>query len=151
MHADEQGIRYEVEIMLGEVDASHIIRTLEYWDIERKRYPQFEHRAVLVAEKVTGRFLNVIGLFNSAIPVIAIQMTALKLGDHITLQFTKVLDVIELGAEDEETVGPSVDREDWVKRASEKTVSMADHCVAILKEVQPGISFKQSAVYWPDR
>lgn len=26
--------RYEVEIMLGRVDESHIIRCIEYWDIE---------------------------------------------------------------------------------------------------------------------
>jgi len=32
--------RYEVEIQLGRTDESHIIRTIEYWDIERKRYPQ---------------------------------------------------------------------------------------------------------------
>jgi len=32
--------RYEVEIQLGATDESHIIRTIEYWDIERKRYPQ---------------------------------------------------------------------------------------------------------------
>jgi hypothetical protein len=29
--------RYEVEIQLGSTDESHIIRTIEYWDIERKR------------------------------------------------------------------------------------------------------------------
>ena len=29
--------RYEVEIQLGATDPSHIIRTIEYWDIERKR------------------------------------------------------------------------------------------------------------------
>ena len=34
--------RYEVEIQLGSTDESHIIRTIEYWDIERKRYPQYE-------------------------------------------------------------------------------------------------------------
>jgi len=28
--------RYEVEIQLGKVDESHIIRTIEYWDIEKK-------------------------------------------------------------------------------------------------------------------
>jgi hypothetical protein len=32
--------RYEVEVQLGKTDESHIIRTIEYWDIERKRYPQ---------------------------------------------------------------------------------------------------------------
>ena len=27
---------YEVEVMLGSTDESHIIRTIEYWDIEKK-------------------------------------------------------------------------------------------------------------------
>ncbi len=35
--------RYEVEIQLGKTDEGHIIRTIEYWDIERKRYPQYDH------------------------------------------------------------------------------------------------------------
>lgn len=35
--------RYEVELQLGATDETHIIRTIEYWDIERKRYPQYEH------------------------------------------------------------------------------------------------------------
>ena len=30
--------RYEVELQLGRSDESHIIRTIEYWDLERKRY-----------------------------------------------------------------------------------------------------------------
>ena len=28
--------RYEVEIQLGATDETHIIRTIEYWDIERR-------------------------------------------------------------------------------------------------------------------
>src|SRR2546427_7038490 len=74
--------RYEVELMLGTVDESHIIRCIEYWDLERRRYPQYEHVAVLIAENITTRFLNVIGLFNRAIPMIAIQLNALKVDDH---------------------------------------------------------------------
>lgn len=35
----ESNRRYEIEIQLGKSDESHIIRTIEYWDIERKRYP----------------------------------------------------------------------------------------------------------------
>lgn len=66
--------RYEVEIQLGRTDESHIIRTIEYWDIERKRYPQYDHVAVIVAEEIAARFLNVISLFNGYIPLIAIQM-----------------------------------------------------------------------------
>jgi hypothetical protein len=52
--------RYEVEIQLGSTDEAHIIRTIEYWDVERKRYPQYDHTAVIIAENITGRFLNVI-------------------------------------------------------------------------------------------
>ena len=85
--------RYEVEVQLGKTDESHIIRTIEYWDIERKRYPQYEHTAVIIAEEITSRFLNVIGLFNGTIPLIAIQMNALQLGDTVTLSFTTVLDL----------------------------------------------------------
>ena len=57
--------RYEVEIQLGATDESHIIRTIEYWDIEKKRYPQYDHCAVLVAEDVTSRFLNVLSLLTA--------------------------------------------------------------------------------------
>src|SRR5438270_4270316 len=84
--------RYEVEIQLGETDESHIIRTIEYWDIERKRYPQYEHVAVIVAEEITSRFLNVIQLFNGQIPLIALKMTAYKVDAGYALTFVKVVD-----------------------------------------------------------
>jgi len=74
----EDETRYEVEIMLGSLDESHIIRTIEYWDIERQRYPTYEHRAVIVAEEITARYFNVIRLLNRAVPLIAIQLTAIR-------------------------------------------------------------------------
>src|SRR5689334_10547755 len=89
--------RYEVELQLGATDETHIIRTIEYWDIERKRYPQYEHTAVIVAEDITSRFLNVISLFNGSIPLIAIQMKASKVGEVIILDFTKVMDELTRG------------------------------------------------------
>jgi hypothetical protein len=39
--------RHEVEVRLGATDESHLIRTIAYWDVERQRYPQYEHAAVL--------------------------------------------------------------------------------------------------------
>src|ERR1035441_1579535 len=83
--------RYEVEIQLGATDEAHIIRTIEYWDIEKKLYPQYDHCAVLIAEDITSRFLNVVALFNGTIPLIAIQMQALRLAGKLTLVFTKVM------------------------------------------------------------
>ena len=94
--------RYEVEIQLGATDETHIIRTIEYWDIERKLYPQYDHCAVLIAEDITSRFLNVVALFNGSIPLIALQMQALKVGDHTTLIFTKVMDELSRGLVDED-------------------------------------------------
>ena len=90
----ESHTRYEVEIQLGPTDESHIIRTIEYWDIEKNRYPQYDHVAVIVAEDITSRFLNVISLLNRNIPLIAIQMRALEVDGSITLAATKVLDLV---------------------------------------------------------
>src|SRR5712691_3199119 len=92
MYDPDRELRYEVEIMLGVLDESHIIRTIEYWDIERTRFPQLEHRAVIVAEDITNRFFNIISILNRAVPIIAIQMNAVRIDDRFLLTFTKVLD-----------------------------------------------------------
>ena len=64
---------------------------------------------------VPNRFLNVISLFNGAIPLIALQMCATKLGDEICLNFVKVLDKTDLGTDDENEV-EQTDRKYWSKR-----------------------------------
>jgi len=82
----DSNLRYEVEIQLGKTDESHLFRSIDYWDLERKRYPQYDHVAVLIAEDITSRFLNVISLLNGFIPLIAIQLNAIQVGDQITLK-----------------------------------------------------------------
>lgn len=146
--AAEANQRYEVEIQLGKTDESHIIRTLEYWDIERKRYPQYEHTAVIVAENITGRFLNVISLFNGAIPLIAIQMQVVKIGDQVSLVFTTVLSQIHLGlVDDDEEVREVTDRSYWEKRGSKKSIEMADQLLEILKSWDSDLAFKYTKFY----
>ena len=124
---DADGIeRYEVEIQLGATDESHIIRTIEYWDIERKRYPQYNHTAIIIAEDITSRFLNVISLFNGSIPLMAIQVCAIQTAEGVGLHFTKVLDVQQLGLVDEdEEVAEITNRDYWLKSGTPKTVTMA--------------------------
>jgi predicted transport protein len=132
--ADDFG-RYEVEIQLGATDESHIIRALEYWDLERRRYPQYDHTAVLIAEDITSRFLNVISLFNGFIPIMALQLTAIEVPEGIGLQFTKVLDTVRLGYVDEDETAEPTDRNYWEnKRGTPKTVKMADKIFEICKE-----------------
>ena len=113
LFSDRDNNRYEIELQLGCTDPSHIIRTIEYWDNERKRYPQYNHYAVIIAEEITSRFQNVISLFNSHIPLIAIQLTATQLSDgEIALNFIKIMDLIKLGT-DEEMNMRSIDRNYW--------------------------------------
>lgn len=135
--ADGHG-RYEVEIQLGATDESHIIRTIEYWDIERKRYPQYDHTAVIVAEDITSRFLNVISLFNGHIPIMAIQLSAIQTGDGVGLHFAKVLDTVSRGLIDEdEEVAEVTDRDYWEKRANKQTVALCDSVLEGCKEFLP--------------
>ncbi len=118
--------RYEIEIQLGKTDESHIIRTLEYWDIERKRNPQVEHCAVIIAEDITSRFLNVISLFNGYVPIIAIQVKALKIGDVISLFFTKVLDEVRLDLLESDDAAEPTDRNYWEKKVGKKQMNFLD-------------------------
>lgn len=148
MQDPENNRRYEIEIQLGKTDASHIIRTLEYWDIEKKRYPQYDHCAVIIAEDITSRFLNVISLFNGFIPLIAIQVSAYKFGDEIGLVFTKVLDEMPLGLIDEdEEVQAVTNRDYWLKRGTKETVKMADKLLELINSFNPGYELKYNKFY----
>ena len=125
--ADDPPTRYEVEIQLGASNETHIIRTIEYWDVERRRYPQYDHVAVPVAEDITSRFLNVVGLFNGFIPIIGLQMQALRVAGKLTLVFTKAIDVLTLGLVDEdEEIAETADRAYWLKRGSVLTVDLTE-------------------------
>jgi len=139
--------RYEVEIQLGKVDESHIIRTIEYWDIEKKRYPQYDHCAVIIAEDITNRFLNVIGIFNGAIPLIAIKMEAFKNGNDYWLNFTTVLNEVSLGLVEEDEIKEVTDRSYWEKRGTIKTVSLADELVGLINEFTSGYELKYNKFY----
>ena len=144
----ESNQRYEVEIQLGSTDESHIIRTIEYWDIERKRYPQYDHVAVIVAEDITSRFLNVISLFNGMIPIMAIQMNALKLENNIGLSFTTVVNQMSYGLiEEDEEVEETTDRSYWENRGSKKTVTMADQLLEIARKFDNQLELKYNKFY----
>jgi hypothetical protein len=94
---------YEIEVMLGETDPSHIIRTIEYWDIEKRRYPQRQHFPVLIAERFNKRYFNVIQILSLNVPMIAIQADLLEVGSQKIINFTKILDIYEEQAEDDES------------------------------------------------
>ncbi len=142
LHEDQLNRRYEVELMLGATDPSHIIRCIEYYDIERRRYPAYDHVAVLIAEDITSRFLNVMSLLAGSIPLIAIQLTALQVDDKIVVHFTRVLDQTELRADDEYEYGDEGDAvhvgpEWWQQKAPSAMLSVAHSILGMVNSVAP--------------
>ena len=143
----ESNTRYEVEIQLGATDESHIIRTIEYWDLERRRYQQYNHVAVIVAEQITSRFFNVISLFNGFIPIIAIQIQAIQVNDAMTLVATTVLDRATMAIEEEDTPGEARDRPYWESKGSKTTLELTDQLLAIIRGSEPSVSLKYNKNY----
>src|SRR5262249_53377382 len=66
---------------------------------------------------ITGRFLNLLGLFAGTIPLIVIQLNALTIGNQVVLNSMKVIDQTTL-RRDDETEGTTLPttREDWIGR-----------------------------------
>jgi hypothetical protein len=128
--------RFELDLMLGNVDESHLIRTIEYWDIERRRYPAYDHCAVLVAENITARFLNVITLFSGSIPIIALQVNAIAIGEKVGLCFIRVVDSTKLRFDDVLGVAAtkSSDRAAWLAYAGSEIIGVVDSCVAFINQ-----------------
>ena len=110
----EDDSMFEVELQLGATDESHIIRTIEYWDNEKRRWPKRSHTAVLVAEKITSRFFNVVHLLSLGVPIIGIQANIVQAGDGRGLYFTKVIDSYEEPEDEEGTPQQPYDEKHWV-------------------------------------
>jgi hypothetical protein len=134
---------YEVEVQLGPTDPSHIIRTIEYWDISRKRYPQYDHCAVLVAEQVTSRFLNVVTILNGCVPLIAIQMQVFDVGENRrAVIFTRVVDETPRGLEEDIRAAQPATREDWDRWSRPAIMKILDSLAAQIRTFDAEIELR---------
>jgi hypothetical protein len=142
----EDDTMYEVEVMLGETDETHIIRTIEYWDNEKRKFPQRQHYAILVAERVNRRFFNVIHLLSHSVPIIAIQASLLEIKGCKSLFFTTLLDTYE-EIDDGPPDDQKYDRNYWTKRAN-WTLETADTLLALTKDIfnAPTLNYLKSYI-----
>ncbi len=88
-------INFVVELMLGTLDETHIVRTIEYWLRERsqKGNDDYDHIAVLAAEDVLGnRFVDVVRFLSQQMPLVLLEIHALRVEDRLTVQFIRVFD-----------------------------------------------------------
>jgi hypothetical protein len=90
-----------------------------------------------------------VALFNGMIPLIALQMQVLKVGEHVTLVFTKVMDELSRGLveEDEDAESAPTDRAYWEKRGTKATVQLADELLGITREIDPSLELKYNKFY----
>ena len=147
LFSDDDNNRYEVELQLGATDPSHIIRTLEYWDSERKSRPEYDHTAVIIAEDITSRFQNVISLFNNQIPLIALQISATKTSNgDLAISFVKIMDRIVRGTDEEEYTEPT-DRAFWDKKSSKAMTDLMEKLFEKLGERKEGYNLKYNKLY----
>lgn len=137
----EDNTMYEVEVMLGETDPSHIIRSIEYWDNERRKYPQRQHFAVLIAESFDRRYFNIVQILSLNIPMIAIQADLLEANGEYILTFTKILDVY-VEPEDDEAV-TIVNESSWSDK-SKWTLDSAKDFSNLFKDSK--LNFTQSYI-----
>jgi hypothetical protein len=82
---------------------------------------------------------------NRSIPIIAIQLNALKVDDKIILNFTKVLDVYEQPDDEEDLAADAVDRSYWEHRSSLKSISILDEVINLISETyqNPKITYNK--------
>jgi len=76
-------IYYEIELMLGEVDSSHIGRVLDYWAKEKGNKVYSTHIAVIISESVRGRYQKLLSTLPDYLPIICSEFTILKNDDDI--------------------------------------------------------------------
>jgi hypothetical protein len=133
---EDDGKMFEVEVMLGETDEKHIIHTIEYWDNEKRKYPQRQHFPVLVAESFDRRFFNIIHLFSQTIPLIAIQVKLVDVAGQQSLHFSKIIDIYQEPEETEVSAHEDYNEAFWMDKAS-WTLDAARTLVEITKPVFP--------------
>ena len=86
---------------------------------------------------------NVISLFDGAMPLVAIRMQAFKVGDHVTLVFTAVLDELSRGliaeAEEADSAPADRDRANRELRPTEAVLALADQLLEPAREIDPSV------------
>ena len=129
--------RYVVEIMLGKLDESHLVRTLEYWDSEQQTSPGLEHVAVLAAEELSPRLLHVLGLLRGTLPLVVLQMVATRVAGQFSLCFTRVLE--GPGRARAPSEPRPAGRAGWEQKGCTAAVATLDACLSLLQEIDPGL------------
>lgn len=86
-------------------------------------------------------------MMNKAIPIIAIQLNAFKVGEHLVLNFVKVLDLVDTSEDEEEQETQEVTRAYWDKRSHSQAMEMTDAIIEMINPIaQLKINYNKSHI-----
>lgn len=143
---EARATRYALDVQLGAADPDQLVRAIERWSHERQQHPNHEHVAVIVAEHVSSRLLEVMRLMSDSIPLTVLQATAVKVADDTaTLVFTRLLGSQQASPDaaidDDVALASPRDRAFWESRVSPRSLTFLDELLALIRsldgEVQP--------------
>ncbi len=141
-YRDDIDTYYEIEVMLGECDADHGFRTLDYWARERLRNSNARHVAVLIAEDLGGRYKTVVETLAQFLPFIGIELKTILVGSEpeiatIIATIVSQPDDLVIEAVDEPIKDPSKilrDEEWWKSNSSEAYLKSVKELFRICNE-----------------
>jgi len=90
LESPAESVLFVVELQLGPTDDRHVIRVVERWLNERKRQRIKRCSAVLVAEEIAPRYVNILALISRAVPLLALEMEPSAGTEDTALRFRPV-------------------------------------------------------------
>ncbi len=150
LKAAEEDTYYSVELMLGELNPSHLVRAIDYWRRNQEAFKDkdWDHVPVVVAERIGDSGCRRVAQWLSEVsPLVAIELRAILVGGKLAVEPFKVLDGRDV-QEELDLTQPQVEvgRDYWIKKSSEKTVKLAEEVGSLLSKVDSKLrlSYKQS-------
>ena len=90
LESPAESVLFVVELQLAPTDDRHIMRVVERWLTERKRQRMKRCSAVLGAEEIAPRYVNILKIISRAVPLLALQMEPSACTEGTTLRFRPV-------------------------------------------------------------
>jgi hypothetical protein len=152
---EENNILYCAELMLGELDESHIVRALDYW-LSESRKPSnkgWQVVAVLAAESIRkSRYFPVVEFLSQKLPLTVLEVAALNVGGKTALTFTKFLDgedqLEQEGGEEEDSGRVDVDRSYWASKRPAPIMRIADSLAKIFRSAEARLRVTYLQGFW---
>ncbi len=90
LESQAESVLFVVELQLGPTDDRHVIRVVERWLTERRRQRSSRCFAVLVAEEIASRYVNILKIISRAVPLLALEMEPSAGTEGTALRFRHV-------------------------------------------------------------